>query len=81
MKRGYSEKKLQVTINEVLEMQREDLLQDKSKEKKDPNIIFVSLVWANCIRLNWKGLLDLVRLIRFVKLGFLVGFAGSDLQD
>ena len=42
LKRGYSEKLLQRTMKDVLEMKREDLLRDKPKEKRDPNVIFVS---------------------------------------
>ena len=42
VKRGYSEKSLQAMVKEVAEIKREDLLQDKKKEKKDPNSIFVS---------------------------------------
>ena len=42
IKRGYSEKNLQSVVKEVLAIDRDDLLQDKPKEKKDPNSIFVS---------------------------------------
>ena len=42
IKRGYSEKHLQLVVKDVLAMDREELLQDKQKEKKDPNTIFVS---------------------------------------
>ena len=42
IKRGYSEKSLQAMVKEVSEIKRDDLLQDKPKEKKDPNTIFVS---------------------------------------
>ena len=42
IKRGYSEKHLQSVVKDVLAMDREELLQDKQKEKKDPNTIFVS---------------------------------------
>ena len=42
IKRGYSERYLQSMVKEVSRINREDLLQDKPKEKKDPNLIFVS---------------------------------------
>ena len=43
IERGYSERYLQsMIVNEVSQINREDLLQDKPKEKKDPNLIFVS---------------------------------------
>ena len=42
IKRGYSERYLQSMVKEVSQINREDLLQDKPKEKKDPNLIFVS---------------------------------------
>ena len=42
IKRGYSEKVLRATIKEVCSIKRQDLLQDRPKEKRDPQTIFVS---------------------------------------
>ena len=42
MKRGYDKSKLDESINEVLKIERSLLLEDKPREKKDPQIIFVT---------------------------------------
>ena len=41
VKRGYKQQTLQKTIREVAQIQRETLLEDKSRPKRDPQTIFV----------------------------------------